>query len=79
MSGGQINPVVSTCLFLTGRMGPVQTIANIVAQYVGSILGAALLYGTVPGASESSLGSNAVSPTFTEGQAMVGEIVMTCA
>lgn len=77
ISGGQVNPIVSTALFITGRMGPVQAAANIIAQYVGSILGAAFLYGTVFQASTTTLGANAVSPTFSEGQALLGETVMS--
>lgn len=78
VSGGQVNPVVSTCLFLTGHLGLAQCIGNIIAQYVGAILGAAFLYGTVPNANASSLGSNSVSPFFTNQQALCGEILMTC-
>jgi MIP family channel proteins len=78
VSGGQLNPVVTTCLFLTGNLGSVQAIANIVAQYLGAILGAAFLYGTTPNASNATLGSNSVSASFTNGQATMGEIVMTC-
>lgn len=78
VSGGQVNPVVSTMLFLTGRMGPVQCIANCIAQYLGAILGAGFLYGTVPDAANSTLGSNSVSPTFSNVEALIGEIVMTC-
>lgn len=78
ISGGQLNPVVSLALFVTGNLGVVQTVANILAQYAGAILGAAFLYGTTPNAAAASLGANSVSPHFTNAQAMCGEIVMTC-
>jgi MIP family channel proteins len=78
VSGGQLNPVVSTALFLTGNLGIVQALANIVAQYIGAILGAGILYGTTPDANAATLGANSVSHYFTSGQAVVGEAVMTC-
>lgn len=77
VSGGQVNPIVSSALFLTGRMGPVQLAGNITAQILGSILGAAFLKGTVPNHAVSSLGSNSISPTFSTGQALLGEIIMS--
>lgn len=77
ISGGQVNPIVSSALFFTGRMGPIQLIGNIVAQYLGSLMGALFVYGTVSAASSTNLGANQVSPLFTNGQAMCGEMVMS--
>ena len=79
ISGGQLNPAVSFGLFLAGKQGPVQTICNIAAQFIGSLLGAGLLYGTVPGApGPLNLGANAVSPGYSNWQAFLGEVLMTC-
>lgn len=79
ISGGQLNPAVSFGLFLTGKQGPVQTVCNIAAQFIGGLLGAGLLYGTVPGApGPLNLGANAVTPGYSNWQAFLGEVLMTC-
>jgi len=77
ISGGHLNPAVTLSLFLSGHCNFIQGVANVCAQVVGSVLAASFLYGMTPSASESSLGSNAVSPGFSSGQALLGEIVMT--
>ncbi len=77
ISGGQFNPAVSLSLVLSGNLGVFQACANVCAQVVGSILAAGLLYGMVPDAGASSLGANAVSPGYTSGSALLGEIIMT--
>jgi len=43
-SGGQINCAVTFALVLVGKVSPKQGLANFVAQMLGSILGAALLF-----------------------------------
>lgn len=78
VSGGQLNPCVTLGLFATGHLGSVQAVANILAQYVGAIVGAACLYGTTPGAANATLGANGVSAGFKNGHALCGEAVMTC-
>lgn len=79
VSGGQLNPAVTLGLFLTGKLGSVQAVGNVVSQVLGSLLGAGLLYATTPNApGAGNLGSNAVSPQFTDGHAFLGETLMTC-
>ena len=77
ISGCHLNPAVTLSLFLTGNTTFIQGVANICAQIVGSILAASFLYGMVPNSSESSLGANAISPGFSSGEALLGEVVMT--
>ena len=77
ISGCHLNPAVTLSLFLSGNCNFIQGVANICAQVVGSILAASFLYGMIPNASASSLGSNSVSPGFSSGEALLGEIVMT--
>lgn len=77
ISGGQINCCVTWGLMLAGHLGPMQGICNFIGQLLGSLLGAGLLYGVVPDAANSTLGSNSISPGFTTGQAVLGEAVMT--
>ena len=77
VSGGHINSAVSWGLFLAGKLSWLQLLGNTLAQFAGSVLGAGLLYGTLPDPSATSLGANAVSDGAYPGNAVLGEIVMT--
>eukprot|EP00887_Chlorella_sp_A99_P007877 scaffold20.g7877.t1 len=68
VSGGHLNAAVTISL----------GIGNIIAQGLGSTLAAGFLYGMLPNPNESTLGSNSISPFYTQGQAFLGEAVMTC-
>ena len=78
ISGGQLNPAVTFSLALARSIPISQAIANTVAQIVGAILGSGFLYGTIPEGNENTLGSNIISPGVGFGNALLGEIVMTC-
>ena len=78
LSGGQLNPAVSIGLAVVGALGPVQCLANIAAQIVGAILGAAFLSGTIPNdIPDSNLAANSVNSEIGAGNAFLGECVMT--
>lgn len=78
ISGGQLNPAVTFSLALANSIPVTQAIANTIAQIVGAILGSGFLYGTIPAGNENSLGSNVIAPGVGSGNALLGEIVMTC-
>ncbi|GAB4824147.1 hypothetical protein N2152v2_011193 [Parachlorella kessleri] len=77
LSGGQINPAVTFGLTLSRQLGFMQAVCNIAAQCAGALLGAILLYATIPQASKSTLGANALTEGVAIGNALCGEIVMT--
>ena len=78
-SGGQINCAVTFSLVLGGQVPWFQGLANLVAQLLGSVLGAVVLALIFPCSADmtTTLGTNIVSPTFGNGRALVGEIVGT--
>lgn len=78
-SGGQINCAVTLSLVLGGQVPWYQGIFNVLGQLVGSLLGAVILCLIFPCDKDQtlSLGSNVVSPTFGDGEALVAEIVGT--
>ena len=76
ISGGHINSSVSWAMFLSGKISVMQLIVNTIAQFLGSILGAAFLLGSFP-MRDSSLGANAVAAGASAGNALLGEIFMT--
>lgn len=79
ISGGQLNPAVTLGLVLSGNLGLLQGIANALAQFSGSLAASGLLYLMIPDAKESSLGSNSVAEGFSNGEAYLGEIMMSAA
>lgn len=76
ISGCHLNPAVTVSLLLSGNCGLGQAFGNIVAQFAGAIMGSLLLWGTTS-MRDGGLGANSVSPHFSNGNAILGEAVMT--
>lgn len=79
-SGGHCNPAVTISLMITEDVKPKTGVCIIVSQILGSIIGAAILYGTF--ASEGldasgNLGSNVIGANADTNAAWAGEILMT--
>lgn len=87
-SGCHINPAVSLGLFLDKRLSGKDLIGYWVAQFIGGIIGAALLYlivtmcGGLGGVAETGLGTNGFDSASSVGLTLVGalivEIILTC-
>eukprot|EP00441_Pelagodinium_beii_P027860 CAMPEP_0197653082 /NCGR_PEP_ID=MMETSP1338-20131121/34839_1 /TAXON_ID=43686 ORGANISM="Pelagodinium beii, Strain RCC1491" /NCGR_SAMPLE_ID=MMETSP1338 /ASSEMBLY_ACC=CAM_ASM_000754 /LENGTH=268 /DNA_ID=CAMNT_0043228085 /DNA_START=83 /DNA_END=889 /DNA_ORIENTATION=+ len=80
-SGGQINCAVTFSLVCGGQVPWYQGLTNLMAQLLGSMLGAGFLAGVFPcdvDLTGASLGTNAVArPGFNTGNALLGEILGT--
>jgi len=79
-SGGQINCAVTFSLVLGGQVPWYQGIANLVAQLVGSLLGACFLCIVFPckGDMTQTLGTNIINrEVYGQGNALAGEIFGT--
>jgi MIP family channel proteins len=78
-SGGHINCAVTFGLVLTGHCCPVQGLANLFAQILGSISGAAVLCLIFPEDADltKTLGSNGVGEAFEKWNALFAEIFGT--
>jgi len=78
-SGGQINCAVTLSLVLGGQVPWYQGIANVLAQLVGSVLGACFLCIIFPCDADQTqtLGTNIVSPVYGQGRALAAEIFGT--
>lgn len=74
---GQINPAVTAALVIVKEISWLQGLANVLAQFVASIVGTALLYLVIPRAGRTSFGSNSISPGFSLLHAFMGEVIMT--
>jgi aquaporin Z len=86
ISGCHINPAVSISMLAAGKMKPKDTIIYIIAQCIGAVIGAAILYSIAIGnptygLAASGLGQNgydSASPGgFTMTSAFIAETVLT--
>lgn len=83
VSGCHINPAVSLAMLLSRKMSGTAFVMYVVAQVLGAIAGAGLLYAIVQSAGHTvtSLGQNGFGPDYnygiSMGMALVVEIVLT--
>lgn len=78
-SGGQLNWAVTLGLMVNGGMQVPQAFANMLAQFLGAILGAALLLATLPDCCRGTLGSNEIARKagYTAGMAFFAEFMFS--
>nr|XP_056722978.1 aquaporin-5-like [Euleptes europaea] len=77
ISGGHMNPAVTIAFFVGNQISFLRTLFYIVAQLVGGIAGAGILYGVTPASVRGNLSANGLSNNTTAGQAVVVEIILT--
>ncbi|KAL9979977.1 hypothetical protein ACROYT_G008504 [Oculina patagonica] len=77
ISGGQLNPAVTISMMAVGRVSVLKALFFIVAQCVGAICGAAIVYAITPSQSIGSLGVTAPANDVSTSQAFVIELVLT--
>lgn len=78
-SGGEINCAVTFGLMISGKVTVAQAICNFIAQMLGSTFGAAILKVMYPTDKDltGGLGTNGVSPGWSQGSALIGEVLGT--
>ncbi|XP_045194724.1 aquaporin-5-like [Mercenaria mercenaria] len=77
ISGAQMNPAITISMLATGKMGVARSLCYIIAQCVGAIAGAGILYGSTPGKYHGSLGVVSIQPDVLPGQAFAVEFMVT--
>ncbi|NWI66254.1 AQP5 protein, partial [Todus mexicanus] len=77
ISGAHINPAVTIAFFVGNQISFLRTIFYVIAQLVGAIAGAGILYGVTPANTRGNLAINALNNNITPGQALVVEIILT--
>uniref|UniRef100_A0A8D2P7B1 Aquaporin 5 n=1 Tax=Zosterops lateralis melanops TaxID=1220523 RepID=A0A8D2P7B1_ZOSLA len=73
ISGAHINPAVTIAFFVGNQISLLRTLLYVLAQLVGAIAGAGILYGVTPANTRGNLLNYHVTP----GQALVVEIILT--
>ncbi|KAJ6650699.1 hypothetical protein lerEdw1_004909, partial [Lerista edwardsae] len=76
-SGAHLNPAVTAAFLLGSRISLVRAACYMVAQVVGGIAGAAVLYAVTPGNIRGDLGINMVRNNVTSQQAVIVELILT--
>ncbi|KAM5336771.1 aquaporin-5 [Glossophaga mutica] len=77
VSGGHINPAITLALLVGNQISLLRAVFYVVAQLVGAIAGAGILYGLAPISARGNLAVNALSNNTTPGQAVVVEMILT--
>ncbi|XP_057557899.1 aquaporin-5 [Hippopotamus amphibius kiboko] len=77
VSGGHMNPAITLAFLLGNQISLLRAAFYVVAQLVGAIAGAAILYGVAPHNARGTLAVNALNSSTSPGQAVVVEIILT--
>uniref|UniRef100_A0A8C5TZ71 Aquaporin-5 n=1 Tax=Malurus cyaneus samueli TaxID=2593467 RepID=A0A8C5TZ71_9PASS len=77
ISGAHINPAITIAFFVGNQISLLRTLLYVLAQLVGAIAGAGILYGVTPANTRGNLAINALNNNITPGQALVVEIILT--
>ncbi|KAM7379383.1 hypothetical protein PAMP_004940 [Pampus punctatissimus] len=77
ISGGHINPAVTAAMVVTRRLSLAKAVFYVVAQCLGAITGAGILYLVTPAAVRGSLGVTMVNSNISVGHALLVELLIT--
>lgn len=77
ISGAHINPAVTVAMLATRKLSLAKAVFYLLAQCLGAVVGAAILYGVTPAAVRGGLGVNYVSSEISTGHAIVIELIIT--
>jgi len=77
ISGGNLNPAVSLGLLVGGKLSLLKFVVYVIAQCIGAVAGAGILYGVTPETVRGSLGSNGLAEGVKPLAGMVMELLMS--
>uniref|UniRef100_A0A0B7BDU9 Aquaporin n=1 Tax=Arion vulgaris TaxID=1028688 RepID=A0A0B7BDU9_9EUPU len=77
ISGGHANPAVTIASLFTRKVSIIRGVLYIIAQTVGGIIGAGILYGLAPEAERVDLGANQLQPNVSSSQGFGVELLTT--
>jgi len=77
ISGGNLNPAVSIGLLVGGKLSLLKFVLYVIAQCIGAVVGAGILYAVTPQEFRGGLGSNGLAPGVTPLGGLVMELLMS--
>ncbi|KAM8744720.1 aquaporin-4-like isoform 1-T2 [Acanthopagrus schlegelii] len=77
ISGAHINPAVTVAMVLTRKLSLAKALFYLLAQSVGAIVGAAILFGVTPASVRGGMGVTTVNASISVGSALVVELFIT--
>ncbi|XP_015227982.1 PREDICTED: aquaporin-4 [Cyprinodon variegatus] len=77
ISGGHINPAVTAAMVITRKLSLAKGVFYVVAQCLGAITGAGILYAVTPADVRGSLGVTMVNSKISLGHALLVELFIT--
>ncbi|XP_028329321.1 aquaporin-4 isoform X2 [Gouania willdenowi] len=77
ISGGHINPAVTTAMVVTRKLSLAKAVFYVLAQCLGAITGAGILYLVTPAALRGSLGVTTVNSKISLGHGFLVELLVT--
>ncbi|KFP04755.1 Lens fiber major intrinsic protein, partial [Calypte anna] len=77
VSGGHVNPAITLALLLASQLSLPRALGYLLAQLLGTLAGAGVLYGVTPAPIRGTLGLSALHPGVGPGQGTVVEMLLT--
>ncbi|XP_042272911.1 aquaporin-4-like [Thunnus maccoyii] len=77
ISGAHINPAVTAAMVVTRKLSLAKAVFYLLAQCVGAIVGAAILFGITPASVRGGMGVTMVNTSISVGNALVVELFIT--
>ncbi|KAM9845041.1 aquaporin-4-like [Aulostomus maculatus] len=77
ISGGHINPAVTAAMVVTKKLSLAKAVFYVVAQCLGAVTGAGILYLVTPAAVRGSLGVTTVNSDISAGHGLLVELLIT--
>ncbi|KAM4629197.1 aquaporin-4-like [Polymixia lowei] len=77
ISGAHLNPAVTAAMVVTRKLSLAKAVFYLLAQCLGAVVGAAILYGVTPGSVRGGMGVTTVNTSIFVGHALVVELFIT--
>ncbi|XP_055552774.1 lens fiber major intrinsic protein [Falco cherrug] len=77
VSGGHVNPAITLAFLLASQLSLPRALGYLLAQVLGALAGAGVLYGVTPAPVRGTLGLSALHPGVGPGQGTVVELLLT--
>uniref|UniRef100_A0A8B9IX22 Lens fiber major intrinsic protein n=1 Tax=Amazona collaria TaxID=241587 RepID=A0A8B9IX22_9PSIT len=77
VSGGHVNPAVTLACLMASQLSVARAVGYMLAQVLGALAGAGVLYGLTPAPVRGTLGLSALHPGVGPGQGTVVELLLT--